>query len=175
VSRRLRAATPVIIVCALAIAGFIVVPIDGGNPDGKSSAVQEASPATAKSLSASEYRLRATGICAEYRRESKRIGEAEPNRVVLGSQFQLETRIRDTLKSLQPPRLLAGGHRRVLALWGRRLSIMGYYYDRSAQEHGDRAFIREFAQQVGRVNELARQIDRTFHALDLSPECGLLS
>jgi TIR domain len=174
--RRLRAAAAVIIVCGLAIGGFIIMFIDGGETDVGSSAVKrEARPLVAESLSVSEYRLQATTICAEYRRESKRIGDAEGDRVVLGSHVQLESRITDKLGALKPPRPLLADHRRVLALWGRRLSLMGYYYDRVRQALSDPVFRREFTRQVKRINELARQIDGAFGALDLTPECSLLS
>jgi hypothetical protein len=174
--RRLRAAAPVIVVCGLAIGGLIIMPIDGGENGVDSGAVKAgALPRAADALSASEYRFRVTGICEEFRREANRIGEAEGNRVVLGSHLQLETRIADKLKVVQPPRRLQAGHRRVLALWGRRLSLMGYYYDRSRRERDDPSFWREFARQIERVTDLARQIDQSFRALHLSPECSLLS
>jgi hypothetical protein len=176
VSRRLRAAGAVMIVCGLSIGGFIIVWINGGGTKVELSATKaKTQPVVADSLSVSEYRLRATAICDEYRSEDKRIGAAEGDRVVLGSHFQLETRITEKLTALRPPRPLAAGHRRVLALWGRRLSVLGYFYDHSRQEWSDPAFRREFARQVKRVNELAVQIDQAFVALDLTPECSLLS
>jgi hypothetical protein len=174
-ARRPIVAAAVIVVCGLSTGGFIILSTDDDETGVASSATTvKASTVVAGSLSVSEYRLRATGICAEYGRESKRIGEAEGNRVVLGSHLQLETRITEKLAALQPPRPLAANHRRVLALWGRRLTLLGYFYDHSRQELGDPAFRREFTRQVKRVNDLARQIDQAFAALDLTPECSLL-
>jgi hypothetical protein len=173
--RRLLVAAAVIIVGGLAVGRFTIVPIDGDETDSGSSAVKAgALPAVADSPSANEYRLRATGICAEYHRESNRIADAEGNRVVLGSHVQLETRITDKLKALRPPRRLAAGHRRVLALWGRRLSLLGYYYERARRELHDPAFRRDFTQGIKRVDDLARQIDQLFVTLGVTPECSIL-
>jgi TIR domain len=174
--RRPRAATAVIIACGLGIAAYTIVSIGGGKTGVDSSAVKGgARPGVANSLSESEYRVQATGICAEYRDESTRITEAEGNRAQLGSHLQLETRIREELKALRPPRRLAAGHRKVLALWGRRLTIMGYLYDSLRRELSDPAYRRKLARYLSQVDDLAGQIDQVFLGLDLTPECSLLS
>jgi hypothetical protein len=166
----------VIIACGLGIAAYTIVSIGGGKTGVDSSAVKGgARPGVANSLSESEYRVQATGICAEYRDESTRITEAEGNRAQLGSHLQLETRIREELKALRPPRRLAAGHRKVLALWGRRLTIMGYLYDSLRRELSDPAYRRKLARYLSQVDDLAGQIDQVFLGLDLTPECSLLS
>jgi hypothetical protein len=61
----------------------------------------------------------------------------------------------------------------MLVLWGRRLSLLGYYYDRSRSELADPAFRHRFTRDLKRVDELSRQLQRRFRALGVTPECDL--
>jgi hypothetical protein len=173
-SRRLSAATAALIVCALTIVTFIVLVDGGDNDEGSRIRHGLANPTAApSSLSAGEYRLRVASICAEHLREAERVGDAEGDRPVFGPVVQLETRTTDKLKALRPPPALEPDHRAVLALWGRRLTLLGYYYERYRREYGDPEFRREFGRQLKRVDRLSRAVQKRFVALGVTPECNI--
>jgi hypothetical protein len=174
-ARRLRPAAAALIVCGLAI-GMAIMLIDRGDDhQGASAGSAEAEPAAPGSLSASEYRLRVASICTEYLREAQRIGDAEGDRPVPGLTVQLEGRTIDKFKALRPPMGLESDHRKILALWGRRLSLLGYYYERIRREYGDPRFRRELEHQLKRVDGLSRALQKRFVALGVTPECNIFT
>jgi hypothetical protein len=179
-SRRLRTAATALIACVLAV-GIAIALVGGGDNDKSRGALKErAGPVATEQdasglLSAREYRLRMIGICTEHLRDAQRIKHAEPNRPVFGVTLQLETRTTDKLKSLRPPPGLEPDHRRVLALWGRRLSLLGYYWDRYQRERHNPAFIREFQHGLKRVDSLSLEIQQRFVALGVTPECDIFN
>lgn len=132
------------------------------------------SPA-ARSLSADEYRGRLIAICDGHRRESRRVEEAEGARPVFGTTVQLETRTLDRIDALSPPPNLATDHRAVLALWGRRVSLLGHYYERYRQELDEPSFRREFRRALKRIDALTRDLTRLLVALKVTPECDLFT
>jgi hypothetical protein len=136
---------------------------------------KEAGPARARALTADEYRLRLIAVCEDHEREAERIGKAEGDKPVFGPAVQLETRTTEKLVALRPPQALDGDHRAAVALWGRRLSLLGHYYDRLREESGDPAFRREFARALKRVDRLTRALERRFDALGVTPECAIFS
>jgi hypothetical protein len=183
VSRRLRAAAAALIVCGLTI-GIAIVLVDGGDNDqGASARNEEAAPANVEneeaeltapsSLSADEYRLRVANICTEHLHEAERVGRAEGDRPVLGPMVQVEASTVDKLNALRPPSGLEADHRSVLALWGRRVSLLGTYYDRYQRESSDPDFLREFRRQMKRVGGLTRALEKRFVALGVTPECSI--
>jgi TIR domain-containing protein len=172
---RLRAAAAALIVCGLPI-GIAIVLVDGGDNDhGAGAGSEKAALTEPGSLSADEYRLQMADICSGYLSEAQRIGHAEGDRPVFGVTLQLERRTTDKLKTLRPPRALEPGHRAVLALWGRRLSLLGYYYDRYRREYGDPDFRREFERQLNVADSLSQAIQKQFVALGVTPECNLFT
>jgi hypothetical protein len=135
---------------------------------------EERSPvAAAVSLTANEYRVRLIRICEQYTSEAERLERAEGHRQAAGLALQLESATTARIRTLRPPDALAGDHRSVVALWDRRVSLLGHYYERYRHERKDAAFIREYQRAIGRVNELARRIGRRFESLDVTPECAL--
>jgi hypothetical protein len=133
----------------------------------------EAGRPPSRALSAGEYRLRVARICEEHERDAQRIERAEGKRPVFGATVQLETRTTDKLKAVAPPSRFESDHQAVLALWGRRLSLLGYYYDRSRSELSDPDFRRRFTRDLIRVDELSAKLQKRFAALGVTPECNL--
>jgi hypothetical protein len=135
---------------------------------------EDADPPPHRSLSAGEYRLRVIGVCKKHERDAIRIEDAEGGEHPLaGAAVLLETRAVEKLKALRPPKALDADHRRVLVLWERRVSLLGYYYDRSRSELADPAFRRRFTRDLKLVEALSRQLQRLFRALGVTPECNL--
>jgi hypothetical protein len=172
--RRLRAVAAALVACGLAISIAIVL-VDGGDNDERTKAGNEkVEPITPGSLSAGEYRLRVATICVEQVREAQRVGLAEGHRpTVLGPIVQVEASAVDKLKALRPPRALEALHRSVLWLWGRRVSLLGYYYDRYRREKNDPDFLREFRRQTKRVNALTLALRKQLETLGVTPECSM--
>ncbi len=126
-----------------------------------------------RTLTAGEYRLRLIGVCEQHLRGAERIERAEGRRPVFGLTVQLEIATTETLATLRPPPGLAADHRRVVALWGRRVSLLGHYYDRYRREIDEPAFQREFARALREVDRLSRALQQRFEALGVPPECDL--
>jgi hypothetical protein len=134
---------------------------------------EDADPPPHRSLSAGEYRVRVIAVCKQHERDATRVEDAEGEQPVFGATVLLETRAVEKLKALRPPKALDTDHRAMLALWGRRLSLLGYYYEHARSELADPAFRRRFTRDVKRINALSRQLQRRFAALGVTPECDL--
>ena len=172
-ARRLRAAAAPLVVCGLAIVTVILV-VDGGDHDERASVGHEP-PNAPRSLGGREYRSRVANVCTQYLDEARRLGRAEGDRPVFGATVQLETRTTDQLKALRPPKGLEPDHRSILALWERRLSLLGYYWERVRRELDDPDFQREFKRDLKRVDRLSVALQKRFVALGVTPECNLFT
>jgi len=124
-------------------------------------------------LTAGEYRLQLIGICKEHLASAQRIEQAESDEPVFGEVVLLETQTTGAIEALRPPSALATDHRRVLVLWGRRLSLLDHYYVEHEKKLGDPDFRREFVRALKRIDELTVQLHARFVALGVTPECNL--
>jgi hypothetical protein len=124
-------------------------------------------------LTAAEYRLRLIGICEDYTRQTDRFERAEGARPAYAISVILEPRAIAMVKRLHPPAELAGRHQRLLDLWGRRVSLLGNFYDRVRRESHDLGFQREFRQAIRQIDALSRQAQKELGALGVTPECNL--
>jgi hypothetical protein len=134
---------------------------------------EPADPPPHRSLSAGEYRLRVIGVCTQHERDATLVEDAEGAHPVFGATVLIETLAVEKLKALRPPTALDTDHRAMLALWERRLSLLGFYYEHSRGELADPAFRRRFARDVKRIDALSGQLQRRFSALGVTPECDL--
>jgi hypothetical protein len=91
---------------------------------------------------------------------------------VFGVTVQLEKRTTEKLRALRPPSALESEHRRAVALWTRRISLLSYYYGR-LPELDDPDFRREFGAAIKRIDRLSASLQRRFTALGVTPECDL--
>jgi hypothetical protein len=124
-------------------------------------------------LTADEYRLQVISLCEAQQAEAKRIHENSPGEPVFGETVQLETRITEELKTFRPPQSLETGHRKMLSLWERRLSLLGSYYDRFKKEIADPSFRRELRKALKQVDALTKSLQEQFEALGVTPECRI--
>jgi hypothetical protein len=174
-SRRLRAAAAALIVCGLT-SGIAPMLVAGGDNDDSAGARNEGPKRTAPaSLSADEYRLSVVNTCNDYKRAAQRRTHAEGDTPAFGFILPLETETTEELKALRPPKELETNHRSVLALWGRRLTLLGYFYDNLPQIRGDPDLRREYERQLKRVDGLTRELHEHLVALGVTPECDLFT
>jgi hypothetical protein len=123
--------------------------------------------------SAGEYGAQLIDICEQHRDAAERIERAEGDQPAFSVTILIERDTTDKLRRLRPPEQLAAAHRRILDLWGRRLSLLEHFYGRYAEEIGDPAFRREFRRGLRRIEEITRELQERFTALGVTPECAL--
>jgi hypothetical protein len=114
-------------------------------------------------LTKSEYRQKAGAACVEGRDAALRLRSLEPRQPVGGLTVRFEQAALDRVAQLEPPTTFAKTHRRAVALWKRRVVLLGLAF----REPHDLP-----PNGLAETDQLARDLAQIFTRLGV-PECRI--
>jgi len=117
------------------------------------------------SLTATQYRDRLGQICSDAKSKAGQIEATSPRKTVLGLEVTNEQDEVGLVRRLVPPTELKTTHVNMIALWGRRISLLSSIYIRRAQ-----LSIHDQLSALAQTDQLAAELAKIFRFLHV-PEC----